>query len=100
MPLSLPKFVIESFAAPFVGSYAAEALGWLWKNWVYVIATVALMLTSFIVFEEAYNVKILERRFNHLRRQARDSLLIKYSHNSRRRAFHDLYIQCLIERTS
>ena len=76
------------FIAPVIGGCTAEAKGWRWTIWIVVIAVGSFACLSLVFFRETYQVKILNRKADRLRRETgNDGLRSKHQDTVNRYSF-------------
>jgi MFS family permease len=75
MAITIALPMISPYFAPIVGSYTAQAKGWRWTIWIYVILIGTITCLSVLFFRETYQVKILERKAERLRKTTNNVLL-------------------------
>ena len=77
--IAIPQ--VGPFAAPVIGGYLAEGLGWRWCVWFVTILAGAAILASFFVVKETYRPVLLEKKARKLRTETGNSALKSRCHD-------------------
>ena len=75
MAVSIGFVLIRPFVSPPIGGAVAGTLGWRWIIWIVAIAEGLFSLLSLMFCRETYQVKILERKTERLRKATNNALL-------------------------
>lgn len=62
MALTVFGPILGPLAAPIIGGYLTEAIGWRWNFWVIAIMTGAFELCFLVILKETYQPQILKKR--------------------------------------
>ena len=82
MAVSIGFQLIGPFIGPILGGYIAANLGWRWTIWVITIAVGVVASFSLIFCRETYQVKILERKTERLRKETGNQALMSKHHEA------------------